>query len=63
MSDTTATLRRQSPFLRFLANRWAVLFLVLEFVLFALFSRGFLTIRGVQIIFFFGTATFLLGVA
>ncbi len=63
MSDTAGALRRHSPIAQALANRWAIYFLALEFVLFSIIAPGFLTPRGVQIIFFFGTATFLLGVA
>jgi ribose/xylose/arabinose/galactoside ABC-type transport system permease subunit len=63
MSNRTVTAPGGSSIARALANRWAIYFLILEFVLFSAVARGFLTTRGVQIIFFFGTATFLLGVA
>lgn len=63
MSDRTTTLTGRSSLARALANRWAVYFLLLEFILFSIIAGGFLTPRGIQIIFFFGTATFLLGVA
>ncbi len=49
--------------LTFAGRRWALIFLLLETVLFAFLSHGFFTIKGIQIVFFFGTAIFLLGTA
>ncbi|RKX92574.1 MAG: hypothetical protein DRP84_09800 [Spirochaetes bacterium] len=50
-------------FLVFLGRYWAVIFLVVETIIFSFLARGFLTLRGIQIVFFFGTAIFLLGTA
>ncbi len=47
----------------FVGKYWALMFLILETILFSFLSHGFLTLRGIQIIFFFGTAIFLLGTA
>ncbi|MCF7928390.1 MAG: ABC transporter permease [Spirochaetales bacterium] len=53
---------RKKSLAEFFADRWALFFLVAEIVFFAIVSRGFLTPRGIQIIFFFGTSVFLLSV-
>ncbi len=63
MSNKPTAHRRWMTLAEALANRWAIYFLAAEFVLFSVIADGFLTPRGIQIIFFFGTATFLLGVA
>jgi len=51
----------KNRFLLFLGRRWALIFLVLETLFFIFFAKGFFTIRGIQIIFFFGSTIFLLG--
>ena len=50
-------------FLVFVGKYWALIFLILETIIFSYLAPGFLTLRGIQIIFFFGTAIFLLGTA
>jgi len=47
----------------FFGRYWALIFLVLETLVFSFFTTGFFTLRGIQIVFFFGTAIFLLGTA
>jgi ribose transport system permease protein len=47
----------------FVGRKWAVLFLVFEALIFSVIAKGFFTVRGVQIILFFGTTIFLLGTA
>jgi len=49
--------------LRIAGRHWALIFLLLETLIFAFLSHGFFTIKGIQIVFFFGTAIFLLGTA
>lgn len=44
-------------------RQWALIFLVLETFVFIIFAEGFPSLKGLQIIFFFGTAIFLLGTA
>ncbi len=46
-----------------LGRQWAVIFLFTELVFFSLMARGFLTLNAFQIIFFYGTAVFLLATA
>ena len=46
-----------------IGRQWAVIFLVAELVFFSLMARGFLTLNAFQIIFFFGTAVFLMATA
>ncbi|MGQ9616818.1 MAG: ABC transporter permease [Spirochaetota bacterium] len=50
-------------FLVFLGRRWAVIFLMMESIFFSLSVSGFFTLKGIQIIFFFGTTIFLLATA
>jgi len=47
----------------FLSQRWAVLFLAAEFVIFSVVGAGFLSLNGVQIVLFYGTSLFLLATA
>ena len=54
---------RGRELLVFFGQRWAVIFLLLESIIFSISAQGLFTIRGIQIIFFFGTAIFLLGTA
>ena len=53
----------QSPLTVFLAQRWAVLFLMIELVVFAVVGAGFFSVNGVQIVLFYGTSLFLLATA
>ncbi|MCD6395987.1 MAG: ABC transporter permease [Spirochaetaceae bacterium] len=46
-----------------IGRQWALVFLVAELVFFSLMARGFLNINTFQIIFFFGTAIFLMATA
>ncbi len=55
--------RDKKNLLIFLGRRWAILFLIIEFIFFSFMGRGFLSLNGLQIILFFGTAIFLLGIA
>ena len=47
----------------FLGQRWAILFLVLEFVFFSFLGRGFFSLNGIQIVLFYGTSLALLATA
>ena len=53
----------EKRFLVFIGRYWALIFLILETILFSSLAHGFLTLKGIQIIFFFSTAIFLLGAA
>lgn len=46
-----------------IGRQWAVIFLVSELLFFSFMARGFLSLNAFQIIFFFGTAVFLLSTA
>ncbi len=46
-----------------IGRQWAIVFLVAELVFFSLMARGFLSLNAFQIIFFFGTAVFLMATA
>ncbi len=46
-----------------IGRQWALLFLFIELIFFSFMARGFLSLNVFQIIFFFGTAVFLLGTA
>ncbi|MCG8571986.1 MAG: ABC transporter permease [Spirochaetes bacterium] len=46
----------------FIGRSWTILFLLFEVIFFSIFVRGFLSLEGVQIVFFFTTAIFLIGV-
>ncbi|MEW5814328.1 MAG: hypothetical protein AB1798_02890 [Spirochaetota bacterium] len=50
-------------FLTFLGRRWPILFLLIEFIVFGFIAGGFLSLKGIQIILFYGTSIFLLGAA
>jgi ribose/xylose/arabinose/galactoside ABC-type transport system permease subunit len=54
---------RRNRALTFLGRRWGLIFLVFEFVIFSFIAPGFFTLKGIQIIFFFGITIFLLGTA
>ncbi|MFW6138114.1 MAG: ABC transporter permease [Spirochaetota bacterium] len=62
-TSINASKRFKKKFLIVIGRRWALLFLAAEAVFFSFAAPGFFSIRGMQIIFFFGTAVFLLGVA
>ena len=55
--------KSRKDFLQKLGSRWALLFLGIEVVFFSVAAFGFLRINTIQIIFFFGTAVFLMGTA
>lgn len=52
-----------SGFAAFVGQRWAVLFLGLELVVFSIVGQGFFSLNGVQIVLFYGTSLFLLATA
>jgi ribose/xylose/arabinose/galactoside ABC-type transport system permease subunit len=54
---------RRSGFATFVGQRWAVLFLGLELVIFSVVGQGFFSLNGVQIVLFYGTSLFLLATA
>lgn len=54
---------KKNKALMFIGRYWILIFLLSESVFFIFYAQGFFTIKGVQIIFFFGTAVFLLGTA
>ena len=54
---------KKNKALMFIGRYWVLIFLLSESVFFIFYAQGFFTIKGVQIIFFFGTAVFLLGTA
>ncbi|HEB29826.1 MAG TPA: ABC transporter permease [Spirochaetes bacterium] len=62
MKDPSSA-RNDKRFLISAGRQWALIFLVLETLVFIIFARGFFSLKGLQIIFFFGTAIFLLGTA
>ena len=53
----------KSQLITFLIRKWALIFLILEIILFSILAGGFFSLRVFQIILFFGTAIFLLGTA
>ena len=55
--------KNKKDFLLRVGSQWAIRFLVIEFIFFSIVARGFFAINTVQIIFFFGTAVFLMGTA
>jgi len=59
----TADLKINSRLVAFLGKRWALIFLILEAILFSIIARNFFSVNVVQIIFFYGTSIFLLGTA
>jgi ribose/xylose/arabinose/galactoside ABC-type transport system permease subunit len=54
---------RRSGLATFVGQRWAVLFLGLELVIFSVVGQGFFSLNGVQIVLFYGTSLFLLATA
>jgi ribose transport system permease protein len=50
-------------FLIFLGRRWALIFLILESLVFSFTTEAFFSLKGIQIVLFFGTTIFLLGTA
>jgi len=62
MKDSSSA-RNYKRFLISAGRQWALIFLVLETLVFIIFARGFFSLKGLQIIFFFSTAIFLLGTA
>lgn len=56
-------IKDKKDFLQKLGSRWALLFLGIEIIFFSAAASGFLRINTIQIIFFFGTAVFLMGTA
>jgi len=63
MAFSSNTMERRKKFFIILGRRWALIFLILETIIFSIFAKGFFTIKGIQIILFFGTSIFLLGTA
>ena len=61
LSLTRGGMRRRLG--RFLARRWALLFLAVELVVFSVVGRGFFSLNGIQIVLFYGTSLFLLATA
>jgi ribose transport system permease protein len=53
----------EHPLARFLARRWALLFLLLELAVFSVLGAGFLSLNGLQIVLFYGTSLLLLATA
>lgn len=53
----------KSQLITFLIRKWALIFLILELILFSILAGRFFSLRVFQIILFFGTAIFLLGTA
>jgi ribose/xylose/arabinose/galactoside ABC-type transport system permease subunit len=56
-------MKRQSGLAAFIGQRWAVVFLVIEFVTFSFVGAGFFSLNGIQIVLFYGTSLFLLATA
>ena len=54
---------RKKELTTFIGQRWAVLFLCLELVVFSVIGQGFFSLNGVQIVLFYGTSLFLLATA
>jgi ribose/xylose/arabinose/galactoside ABC-type transport system permease subunit len=54
---------RGKGLLMFLGRRWALMFLVLESLVFSFIAPAFFSVKGIQIVLFFGTTIFLLGTA
>ena len=59
----TADLKINRRLVAFLGKRWALIFLLLEAILFSIIARNFFSVNVAQIIFFYGTSIFLLGTA
>ncbi len=54
---------KRRNFLVFLGRRWALIFLVLESLVFSFTTQAFFSLKGIQIVLFFGATIFLLGTA
>ncbi len=54
---------KRSGLSTFVGQRWAVLFLGLELVVFSVVGQGFFSLNGIQIVLFYGTSLFLLATA
>jgi ribose/xylose/arabinose/galactoside ABC-type transport system permease subunit len=54
---------RRSGFTSFIGQRWAVLFLLLELVVFSILGRGFFALNGFSIVLFYSTTLALLATA
>ena len=59
----TRNTEKRRNFLVFLGRRWALIFLVLESLVFSFTAQAFFSLKGIQIVLFFGTTIFLLGTA
>ncbi len=62
MSESAVMARRRSV-VSFLGRRWALLFLLLETVLYCIIADGFFTLHTFQLVFVSGIPLFLLGIA
>lgn len=56
-------MRRQNAVVSFIGQRWALMFLVLELVVFSFIGQGFFSLNGIQIVLFYGTFLFLMATA
>jgi len=54
---------KRSRLAMFVGQRWALLFLCLEVVVFSIVGQGFFSLNGIQIVLFYGTSLFLLATA
>lgn len=58
-----STVSKGKNILLFFGQKWTIVFLIVELIIFSFAGQGFFTLRGIQIVFFFGTALFLLSTA
>jgi ribose transport system permease protein len=61
--DLNHNSNKRKSFLFFLGRRWALIFLVLESLVFSFTTEAFFSLKGIQIVLFYGTTIFLLGTA
>ncbi len=61
--DPSRSSENKKSFLIFLGRRWALIFLILESLVFSFSTEAFFSLKGIQIVLFFGTTIFLLGTA
>lgn len=54
---------RRTGIATFVGQRWAMLFFLLELVVFSIVGQGFFSLNGIQIVLFYGTSLFLLATA
>jgi len=54
---------KRKSLLVFLGRRWALIFLVIESLVFSFTTEAFFSLKGIQIVLFYGTTIFLLGTA